>query len=186
MKYLIILITLLAGCSGGGSSDESTKIVTTESAIFTTCSGSIFYGDSIGKQLRDSGLLPWMDFDTYGGRTLMHLGIGEPKTDHPAYTFIDYSYCNIYIALGTNTRGDEAATELHFMQLLEGHRDKIICVLPMTWKGELIAFREVMKRECSQWIDPIQFGVYPLNIDGVHLSINHSDNVEHYAALFTL
>jgi len=184
MKLIICILALfVAGCSGGGGGSDTETTVNHQSAIADTCHGSILYGDSIGKQLRDSGLLPWLDFDTYGGRTLMHLSI-EHKSDKEAYSVIDYSYCTIYIELGTNTIPDKAKEELHFLQLLEGHRDQIVCVLPMTWKGELIAFREVMARECTQWIDPIQEGIYPLNVDGVHLSINHSDNIEHYASLF--
>jgi len=176
---ILIIIAFLAACSGGGGSDTETTTIKTE-PLQTV----IFYGDSIGKQLEESEDRPDFVYDTRPGRELMALTF-EPESIRKN-TVIDYNYDVIYIELGTNDRGNEVAAELHLIQLLEGYQDKIICVLPMTQRGEEIPFRLVMIEHCNNTIDPLAFGVYPLNdSDTVHLSdTDGGDNVRHYGSIF--
>tara|TARA_R110000851_G_C12825032_1_gene540018 strand:+ start:61 stop:564 length:504 start_codon:yes stop_codon:yes gene_type:complete len=166
MKYIIILSLILQGCGGGGSqSSEHCK--------------AVYYGDSIGEQLSRADNAPDFIYKVLGGRKIIDLLINEKPTKKH-HLSIDYSHCKIYIALGTNkAEGDE----LHLLQLLEGYRNKITCVLPMTLYSVEPPIREVMIRECINIIDPIASGVYPLKGDGVHLG--DGDNREHYASIFT-
>jgi len=181
MRYIIILCLMITGCSsGGGSSEETTVVIQTEPLTFKT----IFYGDSIGRQLEESDHGLDFVFDTEPGRELTELTF-TPQGNVRKNTIIDYSYDLIYIALGTNDK-DMAAAELHLIQLLDGYQDKIICVLPMTIKDVEAPFRSIMKEHCNNIIDPLEYGVYPLNTeDRVHLSdTDGGDNIRHYGSIF--
>jgi len=178
----IIVIALLCGCASGGGSGGDTETVTIKTEPLT-CK-PIFYGDSITAQFMKAINAPDFIYDAVGGRAVTHLLIEGPATTRHE-TVIDYDACHIYIALGTNNRFAEELNELHFIQLIEGYRDKITCVLPMTWAGEMIPFREVMLRECTSIIDPLQFGVLPLGKDGIHLNNASPENAVHYASIFT-
>ena len=169
---------MITGCSSGGGSDAETTVVIKTEAL--TCK-PVFYGDSIGVQLSESPDAPDFVYDVYPGRKITDLLIDEKPTE-PIQTSINYSYCTIYIALGTNPHPD---SELHLLQLLEGYRDKIICVLPMTLWVEEVPIREVMLRECTRTIDPLANGVYPLALDQIHLSnTDNGSNISQYSALF--
>jgi len=180
---LPILIAFLSACSGGGSDTETTVVIQTEPLC-----NSIYYGDSIGRQLEESQYRPDFTYDTHPGRKMIDIkfdadyigGIREGWQ-----TVIDYSFCNIYIALGTNDHDDVEASELKLIQLLHGHQDQIICVMPMTRKGVELPMRDIMLRECQTIIDPIAFGVYPLDEDEIHLSkTDGGENIKHYASIF--
>lgn len=167
---------MITGCSSGGGSSEKTVIIKTEPLT------SIYYGDSIGKQLSESSDRPDFTYDVMNGRKITELTF--TPTDHRRNTTIDYSYDWVYIALGTNDL-DMPGAELHLIQLLAGYEDKIICVLPITRQGVEIEFREIMKAHCLNTIDPIEYGVYPLASDGLHLSnTDGGSNVDHYSSMF--
>ena len=169
---LLAIIVLISACSGGGGSDDKPK------------PSIIYYGDSIGRQLSESPDRPDFTYDVMNSRKITELTF--TPNDHRRNTTIDYSYDRIYIALGTNDR-DMPAAELQLIQLLDGYEDKIICVLPMTRRGEEIEFRRIMKVHCLNTIDPLQHGVYPLSeTDSVHLSYTDGgDNISHYAGIFS-
>ena len=172
MKYILILTLLLTGCSGGGG--KSAKSVTVIQTEQHQCR-SAFYGDSIGKQLRDSVYAPDFDYYVEGGRTIM--GVDS----------LDDGYCTIYLELGTNIAAEGAeAEEMQLIGLIAGIEDKVVCVLPMSQMGVFWHMRDMMKEHCKRIIDPVQHGVYPLSFDGVHLQFGtDNDNLKHYASLFT-
>lgn len=165
MKGIIILALFLTGCSSGGG--ESHK---------EACR-SAFYGDSIGKQLRDSVVAP--DFDYY-------VTPGLKMTEQEP---LDDSYCTIYLELGTNIdwKAGRHIEELALLNLISGIEDKVICVLPMA-QGKVPLFyhmRDMMTEHCQRIIDPAQAGVSPGANDGTHLSWGTDNaNLEHYASLF--
>jgi len=178
MIIIVVFIAFLAACGGGGGgSEEKTYEITIIQTESLQCR-PIFYGDSIGVQLSESDNPPPFVYDVAPGRKMTDLLINEKPTE-PLHTPINYSYCKIYIELGTNP---SEGSELHLLQLLEGYRDKIVCVLPITLWGEEVPIREFMLRECRHTIDPLANGVYPLDPDQIHLG--DKENVNHYAALF--
>ena len=86
MKYLIIILALIVtGCSGGGGGSSDSK---------PKCKGTLFIGDSIGRQLMTSEHSPPFHYDVVGGRAL---------TEYPE---IDDSYCKVFLELGTNKERD--------------------------------------------------------------------------------
>jgi len=168
----ILFIAWLGGCSGG--SDTETAVVIKTEAL--TCR-SVFYGDSIGKQMADSEYAPGFDYHVKNGRMI---------TDVDS---LDESYCKIYLELGTNMDWNnpdrKAIDEMHLISLIAGIEDKVICVLPMTTWGNEPYMRGMMIEHCTRIIDPLQEGVYPLNHDEIHLSNDlETGNIEHYASLF--
>jgi len=179
IAFLIMILTACGG--GGGGSDQATETTTIKTEALA-CKPT-YYGDSITGQFSKASNAPDFNYDFVGGRRITDLLMEGPATK-PVQTVIDYTACHIYLALGTNSHWTLGLDELWFLQLIEGYRDKITCVLPMTKRGELIAFREVMIRECTNIIDPIQFGVLPLSGDGVHLMRDSPENAEHYASIF--
>ena len=179
MKYIILSI-LLTACSSSNSPEVT--------VVNANCEGTAYYGDSIGRQLRDSGLLPEIDFHVVSGVTIT----GRTASGVNSPIIIDGSYCTIFIALGTNQawpvggRSTADITKDSLLTMIEGIEDRVTCVLPMTIDGELIEpSRSTLKQHCPRYIDPIQLGVYPLSSDGVHLERGeNSENIAHYASMF--
>ena len=175
MLRILLVCLFLVGCGGSGSRTNTVNVVDIQTEPLQC--RSVFYGDSIGRQLRDSVYAP--DFDYYVTRGLMITEQGP----------LDDSYCTIYLELGTNIDwpAGKEAEELALINLIAGIEDKVICVLPMA-QGKVPKFyhmRDMMKEHCLRIIDPAQEGVAPMANDGTHLSWGTDNpNLEHYARLF--
>jgi len=179
MKILLLaIIVLISACSGGSGSNET---VTAESGKRVICSGTAYYGDSIGGQVEESGLLPGFNFHNTSGIVIT----GEGKQGNGLPIPVSRSYCIIYIALGTNQADTPELTRDALLVMIDGIEDRVTCVLPMTIHGELVEpSRSVLKEYCPRYIDPIQLGIYPLSDDGVHLDRMGGENVAHYVSMF--
>ena len=179
MRILIIFLAVLLSACG--------DIAPSASGNTEPCR-PIYYSDSIGWQMEQHGLVKNIDFDTKKGRKLIDVVFNPSEIggDRENWQFtVDYSYCHIYLAVGSNDIFDLASGELALIQILEGHRDKITCVLPMTIWGDEPPMRDVMLRECKFTIDPIVYGIYPLHPDAVHLSeTDGGANIAHYSSMF--
>ena len=159
---VLLALALVAGCSEPQST-ESCR--------------SAFYGDSIGRQLRDSVYAPDFDYFVTKGRKMTELDA------------VDDRYCTAYLELGTNIdwAAGRAAEELALLTLISGIEEQVVCVLPMA-QGKVPKFyhmRGMMQEHCLRTIDPAQHGVYPMARDGTHLSWGVDNyNLQQYADLF--
>ena len=145
--FWLVFMTL-AGCDSGGRGGQAMQQTAEPSPTYvgdSLCAGK----GSPARQLD-------MSLSCYPGAKLMDAE-GLPPG-------------RIFLGLGTNDAGSEVNIylfEMHLIALLDTATGRVTCILPSVANYDTTAYRDALKRNCDDYIDPFEYGVVGMR-DGVH------------------